>query len=392
VTTKADGSSVVLSDFSVSRPRYRIDQSHSLAWLANVHATSEATARGWDPPTRDAFAERLRRAIERCACDPSKIGARGHVVPDGWEGHEGEAVIYDVTRRPRGADAAERTRVFDTIVSSYFEQAYAEGTPAPANIIHGTCPGYVAPNGAQKVVSLRGWGALTRVTNAYHMGCYAALPAVRMAAGFLALSEPSPSPGAGPRRVDIVHTELCSLHIDPSNHSVEQLVVQSLFADGFVRYAASATASPGLAVLAQNEVIVPDSAAAMTWTTSDAGMQMTLARDVPERIAASLREFLRDLYARAGLTWSAELARTVFAVHPGGPRIIESVRELLELTDAQVQTSRDVLFEHGNMSSATLPHVWARLVDDPRVARDTLIVSLAFGPGLTVCGAVFRKV
>jgi predicted naringenin-chalcone synthase len=43
------------------------------------------------------------------------------------------------------------------------------------------------------------------------------------------------------------------------------------------------------------------------------------------------------------------------------------------------------------MSSATLPHVWMRLLDDPAVAPGTPILSLAFGPGLTICAAVFRK-
>jgi predicted naringenin-chalcone synthase len=81
----------------------------------------------------------------------------------------------------------------------------------------------------------------------------------------------------------------------------------------------------------------------------------------------------------------------VFAVHPGGPKIIDRVRQVLELTDVQVQTSRDVLFDHGNMSSATLPHIWMRLAADEGVAPGTLVASLAFGPGLTVCGGLFRK-
>ena len=129
----------------------------------------------------------------------------------------------------------------------------------------------------------------------------------------------------------------------------------------------------------------------MSWVLSDAGMTMTLSRDVPERIGDALRVFVTDLYRDAGLDVHAELARSVFAVHPGGPRIVDGVRERLELTQAQVQASRDVLFAFGNMSSATLPHIWQQLSDDPRVARGTLIVSLAFGPGLTMCGALLRK-
>jgi predicted naringenin-chalcone synthase len=231
-------------------------------------------------------------------------------------------------------------------------------------------------------VAARGWGARTRVTHAYHMGCQAVMPAMRIAAGFIC---------SGSERVDIAHTELCSLHLDPADHRLEQLVVQSLFADGFIRYTMTASDDgPGLCPLAACEVVVPDSADAMRWLPSERGMQMTLARDVPEQIADALRGFVTELYRRAGLGLDA-MKRSMFAVHPGGPKIIDRVRDVLELSPAQVRTSLDVLHDHGNMSSATLPHVWMRMLADPRVPVGTLIPSLAFGPGLTVCGALLEK-
>jgi predicted naringenin-chalcone synthase len=193
------------------------------------------------------------------------------------------------------------------------------------------------------------------------------------------------------RRVDVVHTELCSLHLDPSDHRIEQIVVQSLFADGLIRYAlVPDDGGPGLKLRALHEQVLPDSAGSMAWLVANWGMQMTLARDVPERIAGGLRGFVAELYRRGGLDLGA-LGASAFAVHPGGPRIIDRVREVLELSDAQVQTSRDVLFDCGNMSSATLPHIWQRLLEDPAVARGTPIVSLAFGPGLTMCGVLLEK-
>ena len=101
------------------------------------------------------------------------------------------------------------------------------------------------------------------------------------------------------RRVDIVHTELCSLHFDPAEHSLEQLVVQSLFAAGFIRYAvtdgASAEAEPGLRLLAISETIVRGSAASMSWRVGDHGMAMTLSRHVPEQVGGVLPGFVRDL-------------------------------------------------------------------------------------------------
>jgi len=367
---------MLLTAFSATPPRFQISQARSLEWLAEAHAEAEATRAALSPAEKTLFAARMVRLLARCACAPDKIARRGHSVADielgGWDGND----IYDLRRHPHGTGTATRTRVFAEVVNAYFEDAYASER-APDDLVHITCTGYASPSGAQQLVARRGWS--TRVTHAYHMGCYAAVPAVRIAAGLAA---------TGSRRVDLVHTELCSLHLDPSDHRVEQLVVQSLFADGLIRYSLVPDAPHGLELVAVHEQLVPDSATAMRWLAGDHGMHMTLARDVPERIAAVLRAFVIELYRRAGV----DVARTrdsLFAVHPGGPRIIDGVQHTLELSDAQVAASRAVLLDHGNMSSATLPHVWMRL--DASARPGTLIASLAFGPGLTVCGALFEK-
>jgi predicted naringenin-chalcone synthase len=293
-----------------------------------------------------------------------------------WDDHP----IYDVHEHPQGAGSAARTQLHAELVGRYFAQTYAGEHTAPDDLIHVTCTGYVSPSGAQQLVAARRWA--TRVTHAYHMGCYAAIPALRMAAGFAA---------SGSRRIDIAHTELCSLHLDPSDHSLEQLVVQSLFADGLIRYAAVTSPAPGLRVLATHERVVPDTGAAMSWRVGDHGMQMTLAREVPDRIASGVRAFVLELLARAGVGLE-RLRGAACAIHPGGPKIIDRVRDRLELDEAQLVASRSVLHDHGNMSSATLPHIWMRIAADPAIARGTLVPSLAFGPGLTMCGALLEKV
>lgn len=370
-----------LAGFVATPPRFEIDQQRSLAWLAAAHAESEAVQNRLDDRERHRFHGRIARALERCACPPSKLARRGHSVPDVERDGFADNDLYALAREPRGHGTALRMAMFAECVTEYFARAYADEREPPDDLIHVTCTGYVSPSGAQRMVAKKGWGAITRVTHAYHMGCYAALPAVRMAAGFAAI---------GARRVDIVHTELCSLHLDPADHRIEQLVVQSLFADGLIRYSMFGDAGPGLRLVTAYDVVLADSHDAMGWRLSDHGMQMTLARDVPDRIASALRPFVGELLRRGGLAIS-QLKDSVFAVHPGGPKIIDRVREVLELDERQVAASRAVLHDHGNMSSATLPHIWMRLLSDPDVPRGTLIPSLAFGPGLTVCGAVLEK-
>ena len=374
---------VSLTRFSTRHPEHRIDQRQALDWLARVHAESQGRLEPSGADARAAFAERLRKVIDRCACGPTKIGWRAHVVSDIGRTEWADLSIYDVARDPSGQGTAARSRIFAEKVHAYFEAEYEHDDVPPDEIVHVTCTGYVSPSGAQKLVADKGWGDSTRVTHAYHMGCYAAFPAVRIAAGSVA---------QGAARADVVHTELCSLHLDPGDHSVEQLVIQSLFADGLIRYSVGEDdGAPGLRLRALDERILPHSSDAMAWVIADHGLAMTLARDVPERVTGVLRPFVSELYRKVGLNFGEHHARSVFAIHPGGPKIIDRVRDVLELTEAQVQTSRDVLFDHGNMSSATVPHIWMRIVADPNVVPGTPVVSLAFGPGLTVCGALFQK-
>jgi predicted naringenin-chalcone synthase len=71
--------------------------------------------------------------------------------------------------------------------------------------------------------------------------------------------------------------------------------------------------------------------------------------------------------------------------------VIDVMQQALELSDAQVAASRAVLLRYGNMSSATLPHIWMNLLQASDVTPATPIVSLAFGPGLTVSAALMVK-
>jgi predicted naringenin-chalcone synthase len=374
------------------RPLSEIPQDRALDWVASVHAASEATMKGLGDDERQSFESRTRRAIARCGCGPGRIRSRGYSVPDVGRSNLDDSSIYDVRTLPHGQGSEARTHFYAERVTEYFESEYADVETPPSDIIHVTCTGYASPSGAQRLIATKRWGDRTRVTHAYHMGCYASLPATRLAAGAL-LSRPK-SDGAGERRpVDIVHTELCSLHLDPTDHSLEQLLVHSLFGDGFIRYSLrDDDGRPGLRLVAEREYVIPDSAELMTWIASDAGMKMTLARDVPDRIAAYLIPFVESLAADGDRTLDDLRANAVFAVHPGGPRIVDRVRDVLGLGEPSVELSRGVLLDYGNMSSATLPHVWMRVLADEGTPAGTPVVSLAFGPGLTVCGALFEKV
>ncbi len=113
---------------------------------------------------------------------------------------------------------------------------------------------------------------------------------------------------------------------------------------------------------------------------------MKLEKEVPVRIARALPSFVAKLLEKVKVSGS----EIYFAIHPGGPKIIQQVAKILELRPEQFEHSQWVLQNHGNMSSATLPHIWERLWNDEQVNPGSYVVSLAFGPGLTLAGGVFE--
>ncbi len=353
-----------LFNFQIIRPHFETKQEETLDWFVEAHVKAKGD---------EAFRETIREKIWHVGCKPEHIMKRGHILSDylhrDWE----KMQIYRLHENPSGKDLSARAKVFQDEVEEIFERYYPEDASPPDDLIHVSCTGYVSPSGAQKIVSKRKWGEKTTVTHAYHMGCYGAIPALRMGKGFLAEKN----------QIDIVHTEICSLHSNPAQHQLDQLVSQSLFADGFIKYSlAKKSNEPRIRVLQLKEEIIPNSTKAMTWDVVEWGFQMTLSKEVAVLITRHLPSYLQKLKAPK---------KALFAVHPGGPKILMHIQKTLSLSDEQMAHSFQILKEYGNMSSATLPHIWERILRDPGVPNGTPILSLAFGPGLNIAGALMEK-
>lgn len=357
-----------LTDFQILRPRFESNQEETLDWIVDAHVMAQR-----DEGVRTAIREKLWHV----GCKPDRISKRGHVLSDFLHRNWEEMEVYRLGESPSGMNLFKRTQIYQSEVDQIFETYFPPYAIPPDDLIHVSCTGYVSPSGAQKIVSKRNWGDCTTVTHAYHMGCYASIPALRIGKGFLSLEK---------KKIDVVHTELCSLHSNPSKHQTDQLVSQSLFADGFMKYSlVSKNSGPSIEVISLREEIIPESTEAMTWDVADWGFQMSLAKEIPVLITRHLEGYLSRL-CPDGIA-----PHTLFAIHPGGPKILTHIQKLLQLKDEQMAFSFEILKEYGNMSSATLPHVWERILKSAAVPPSTPIISLAFGPGLTVAGAFMVK-
>ena len=114
----------------------------------------------------------------------------------------------------------------------------------------------------------------------------------------------------------------------------------------------------------------------ITWRIGNDGFDMTLSGLVPITLAHALPDFAPEMLDGRHV---AEV--DLWAVHPGGRSILDGVQNGLDLPPAALATSRAVLRDHGNMSSATVMFVLAAMLAE--ATRGARGVALAFGPGLS---------
>lgn len=395
--------SVILTDFRPHRAGASFEQAHLTQVFTRLVAMA-ACVQQQTASKEDANRVLLevRNAIERYGVKPEYIRRRqvAALPTDYWEvikrmGFVLPDIYKDLSKEVHGADLQYRMSVFEQLIDRVADALYADELHVPDEVVHVCCTGYISPTPFQKLVARKGWGARTAVTNSYHMDCYGAFPAIRIAQGSLAGSQWLGHPKS---RVDVVHTEFLSLHTDIADTSPENVVNMTLFGDGFIRYSAVTQHAflelytSGLEIVALHEVIIPDSHTQMMWRAADHHFDMTLSKHVPLYIGEYIVQFVEQLLALADTNFDTMRHQLVYAIHPGGPKILDFVQQRLQLTDEQMEYSWAVLREHGNMSSATVPHIWQLICNADDIPDGQWVLSLAFGPGLTACGMLARKV
>jgi predicted naringenin-chalcone synthase len=214
------------------------------------------------------------------------------------------------------------------------------------------------------------------------MGCYGAFPGLLRAREAVA---------AQPERVVmLLALELCSLHLQFEN-TTENLISSALFADG----AAAALVGDDSRMDGQHMPHLVDSLTFcdystfdhMSFSLTDHGFRMSLSSYVPDLLAAQVEGFVDTLLERNHLC--REEVR-LWGIHPGSQKILDYVQERLALCDEQMEFSRAVLYEYGNMSSPTILFVLDRIQRCANPTTGDFGVLLAFGPGLTMESALVR--
>lgn len=176
----------------------------------------------------------------------------------------------------------------------------------------------------------------------------------------------------------LLAVELCSLTIQRDDHSVANLIASSLFGDaaGVVIAKGADRAPAGPKVLATRSRIYPDTEDVMGWRIGTEGFRIVLSVEVTTVAEKYLGEDVRNFLADYGLT-TKDISTWV--CHPGGPKVIESIENVLDLPVDALDHTRNSLRDNGNLSSVSVLDVLrANLADPP--PPGSLGLMIAMGP------------
>ncbi len=247
-----------------------------------------------------------------------------------------------------------------------------------------TSTGFIAPGVDVAVVKQLGLAPSVGRVVVNFMGCAAAMNGMRTAVDYVR-AHPD-------KKAMLICIELSSVNAVFAD-DVNDVITHSLFGDGCgaVVIGASKVHQP----LAPGKVVIRDSFSHLLDDAEDGivlgvnhnGITCELAEELPRYIYEGVDPVVTRRLAENGLRKS-DVA--LWAIHPGGPKIIEESARSLGLPSEAAAVSWDVLAEHGNMLSVSLIFVLQRMIGQAdSTAPISTGVAFSFAPGVTLEGMIF---
>ena len=209
------------------------------------------------------------------------------------------------------------------------------------------------------------------------MGCNAAFPALNLADLITKTDENA--------KVLIVCVELCTLHFHAVDDN-DNLLANTVFGDGCAAVVVVSDAASkknqqsGLTINGFYSLLLNKGKNLMGWNITPVNFEMVLDSGIPEFIGNEVNEIVMKATEKFKTEPSA-IGK--WAIHPGGKKILDSIKKQTHLSDSDMQYSYKILSDYGNMSSPTILFVLNEIMQAEHGEGES-IFSIGFGPGLSI--------
>jgi alkylresorcinol/alkylpyrone synthase len=246
-----------------------------------------------------------------------------------------------------------------------------------SGLVVNTCTGYICPGISTYLIERLGLSRSTRVYDLVGSGCGGAIPNLELASS---LAERN-----GDGVVVSVSVEICTATFQMED-DLSLLLSNTLFGDG----AAAAvvwTRPEGYELVASASRYVPEKRDSIRYVHKRGMLYNQLSLRLPDYVKKAAAQVVADVLGPQSLE-PKDIKH--WALHTGGEKIINAVRDELGLSEGQVRATRHVLSERGNMSS---PTVWfvLRELEKQGIESGEWCLMVAFGAGLSAHAYLLKK-
>ena len=204
------------------------------------------------------------------------------------------------------------------------------------------------------------------------MGCVAGISGMIYANNFLK-SNPN-------KRAAVIAVESPTSTFQIEEYSMVNVVSAAIFGDGCAcTILSSYPDEEGPEIIDDAMYHFYDAEHMMGFELRNSGLQMVLDKEVPDKIATHFPHFTHPFLAQNNMTID-DVDHLIF--HPGGKKIVQTIEQLFGSLGKNIDNTKAVLKEYGNMSSATVLYVLERFIDQG-VKKGDVGLMLSFGPGFT---------
>jgi predicted naringenin-chalcone synthase len=182
-----------------------------------------------------------------------------------------------------------------------------------------------------------------------------------------------------------VSVEICTATFQMEN-DLSLLLSNTLFGDG--ASAAVVWSRPeGYELVGSASRYAPEQRDTIRYVHRKGQLHNQLSLKLPALVKTAAKQVVADILVRHGLKVQ-QIPH--WALHSGGEKIINAVRDGIGLAEEQVLAARRVLEDNGNMSS---PTVWFVLKELERqgIRSGELCMMVAFGAGLSAHAFLLKK-
>ncbi len=245
-----------------------------------------------------------------------------------------------------------------------------------SGLVVNTCTGYICPGISTYLIEKLGLSPQVRAYDLVGSGCGGAVPNLQIAELMLKESD---------GLVVSVAVEICSCTFQMDD-DLSLIVSNALFSDGAA--AAVLWNKPkGFELIASSNYYATEHREDIRYSHKNGQLYNQISVNLPRLVKKAVAQVVSNLLKQQSLKIK-DIDH--WALHTGGEKIINSIKDEIGLEDSKLLPARNVLSKHGNMSSPTVFFVLRDILSNG-VKNGDLCVMVAFGAGLSAHAFLLKK-